>query len=208
MEFERFSPACERNKDAIWSVMANAFAQATRILEVGSGSGQHAFAFSARLIAEKAPEPISWQPTELPSSLPSLSSNLARAKAPCRPAVILDVAQPYSNSGLPEQYYDGFFTANTLHIMSLAHVHSLFTLLGEALKPGANAVIYGPFKYQGGYTSDSNAEFDQWLKARDPRSGIRDIEQVCELAQAVGLELEQDHPMPANNQCLHFVKAR
>ena len=102
---------------------------------------------------------------------------------------------------------DAVFTANTLHIMSWPDVQCMFERLSNYLIPSAQICIYGPFNYQGNYTSDSNARFDQWLKDRNPLSGIRDFEAVVELAETQGLSLVDDHAMPANNRLLVFIKA-
>lgn len=102
----------------------------------------------------------------------------------------------------PCERIDALFTANTLHIMSLKQVQILFERLGEYLNTQASICIYGPFNYNGAYTSDSNARFDEWLKNRDALSGIKDFEEIMVLATAIGLELQADHAMPANNRLL------
>ena len=97
---------------------------------------------------------------------------------------------------------EAVYAANCVHIMSWGHVVKMFQGLDKALKPGGHLVLYGPFKYKGDFTSDSNARFEQWLKGNDPQSGIRDFEKVDALAKEIGLSLLADHNMPANNQCL------
>jgi hypothetical protein len=98
------------------------------------------------------------------------------------------------------------FTANTLHIMSWPEVAALFRGLGGALAPGGVFCVYGPFRYAGRYTSDSNREFDQMLRERDPGSGLRDMEDITALAAQYGLHLEADHDLPANNRLVVFTK--
>jgi hypothetical protein len=101
---------------------------------------------------------------------------------------------------------DGLYTANTLHIISWPLVVKFFEGIAKNLSAQAKVCIYGPFKYQGEFTSESNANFDQWLKERDLNSGIRDIEAILLLANSAGLNLINDHVMPANNQLLVFSK--
>ena len=102
--------------------------------------------------------------------------------------------------------YDGVFTANTLHIMSAQEVERLFQLLTEVTEKESNLVIYGPFNYNGNFTSASNASFDQQLKMNNPASGIRDFEWIQSLANSADFKLQKDYEMPANNRCLHFRK--
>jgi cyclopropane fatty-acyl-phospholipid synthase-like methyltransferase len=117
------------------------------------------------------------------------------------PPIILDVDGPW-----PTQRYNAVFTANTLHIMGWDSVQAFFRGVGQVLVPRGSLVVYGPFNYEGRYTSDSNREFDGWLKARDPQSAIRDFEAVDALAREQGLLLIDDVAMPANNRCLVWRK--
>ncbi len=188
-----FSEACERNKGPILQVLREAFAGLREVLEVGSGTGQHAVWFARHL-----PD-LAWQPSELAGELAPLRARL-RAEAPAnvRAPLALDVARrPWT-----AQTFDAVFSANTLHIMSAAHVEQFFLGVGEVLVPGGVLCVYGPFRYGGEFTTPSNAKFDQWLKNRDPLSGVRDFEAVDALASAQGLSLVADHAMPANNQAL------
>jgi cyclopropane fatty-acyl-phospholipid synthase-like methyltransferase len=119
-----------------------------------------------------------------------------------RPPLPLDV----SRDPWPEQEYDGIFSANTVHIMGWDAVQDLFTGVGRVLAPQGRFCLYGPFNYQGRFTSESNARFDQWLKARDPRSGVRNFEDLDRLASEAGMSLLRDHAMPANNRTLVWAK--
>jgi len=101
---------------------------------------------------------------------------------------------------------DAVFTSNTLHIIDTASVENFFLGAGRCLAAGGLLLIYGPFKYGGEFTTQSNASFDGWLKERDPRSGLRDFEWVDELASAQDLLLLEDNAMPANNQLLVWRK--
>ena len=188
-----FSPACERNREPILAVLRTQFANRHAVLEIGSGSGQHAVHFAAAMPW------LTWQCSDVVDNLPGIEAWLDDARLPNTPAPIaLDVTRgPW-----PSHTYDALFTANTLHIMEWDAVRALFTALSSVLARGATVVAYGPFNDDGGYTSASNREFDAWLKARDPRSGIRDFAAVDALARAAGLDFVDDLAMPANNRCL------
>lgn len=192
-----FSDACERNKDPILGVLREAFAQRRRVIEVGAGTGQHAVHFARHL------PHLHWQPTDCAEYLPGLAARVA-AEGPANLAlpVELDVLQ----ADWPALRGDAVFSANTLHIMSWPAVLALFAGLPRLLEPGGVLAIYGPFRYAGRFTTESNAAFDAMLRERDPLSGIRDFEAVDALAAAAGLRLVADHPMPANNQLLVWGK--
>lgn len=198
------SPACERNKQPILDVIAAAFASARCVLEIGSGTGQHAVFFAAAL------PHLVWQASDRAEWLPGLRARIAREGAGRLPPPIeLDVmADPWplpADDALPP--VDAVFTANTLHIMSWPAVEAFFRGVGQVLAAGNAArrrmlAIYGPFRYRGAFTTPSNAAFDTTLRQRDPASAIRDFEKVNALAAAQGLVLQADHAMPANNQLL------
>jgi cyclopropane fatty-acyl-phospholipid synthase-like methyltransferase len=191
------SAACERNKDPILEVLRVRFADRAQVLEIGSGTGQHAVHF-ARTLAH-----LTWHPTEQLAYLAGLAERVKLEGPPnLRPPTVLDVRQ----SIWPVRSVDAMFTANTLHIMSWAEVMSLFHGIGTVLSPGGVLCIYGPFRYEGRYTSDSNREFDLMLQERDPDSGLRDMQAVTALAQQYGLRLVADHDLPANNRLVVFTK--
>jgi SAM-dependent methyltransferase len=192
-----FSEACERNKEPILEVLRARFAGRAQVLEVGSGTGQHAVHF-ARALGN-----LSWHPTEQLAYLADLTARV-KLEGPVnlRQPTLLDVRQAI----WPVHHVDAMFTANTLHIMSWACVMSLYRGAGAVLAPGGVFCVYGPFRYEGRYTSDSNREFDRMLQERDPLSGLRDIHAVTSLAEEYGLRLDADHDLPANNRLLVFVK--
>ena len=192
-----FSAACERNKDPILEVLRVRLAARAQVLEVGSGTGQHAVHFSRALTH------LVWHPTEQLAYLADLAERV-KLEGPhnLRVPTLLDVRQAV----WPLRAVDAVFTANTLHIMSWDEVMALFRGIGTVLAPGGALCIYGPFRYQGRYTSDSNREFDRMLQERDPHSGIRDIDAVSSLAGQYGMELDADHDLPANNRLLIFSK--
>lgn len=192
-----FSEACERNKEPILAVLREAFASARDVLEIGSGTGQHAVYFAAHL------PHLAWQPSDLPANHPGIRAWIADAKLPnLRPPLALDVHAP----DWPVRSVDAVFSANTAHIMAWDGVVAMFAGVGRVLAPDGTFVLYGPFKYGGEHTSPSNARFDVSLRSRDPSSGIRDFESVDALAREGGLALEHDHPMPANNRTLVWRK--
>jgi SAM-dependent methyltransferase len=192
-----FSAACERNKDPILEVLRNRLAGRSQVLEIGSGTGQHAAHFARAL------EHLIWHPTEQLAYLADLAERVKlEGSHNLRAPTLLDVRQAV----WPVRSVDAVFTANTLHIMSWAEVTALFRGVGNVLAPGGVLCIYGPFRYAGRYTSDSNQEFDRMLQERDAQSGLRDLQAITPLAGQYGLRLEADHDLPANNRLLIYTK--
>ena len=192
-----FSEACERNKAPILDVLRSAFAGRTQVLEIGSGTGQHAVHFAAHLTH------LTWHPTEQLAYLADLDARVKlEGSRNLRPPTVLDVNQ----SVWPLRTADAIFTANTLHIMSWVEVRLMYRGLDAVLSPGGILCVYGPFRYDGRYTSNSNQDFDRMLQERDPKSGLRDINALTALAAQYGLRLRADHDLPANNRLLEFVR--
>ncbi|MBL8380844.1 MAG: DUF938 domain-containing protein [Burkholderiales bacterium] len=192
------APACERNRDPILAVLRDHFGAVRRVLEVGSGTGQHAVHFAAAL------PHLTWQCSERAEHLAGIRLWLDDAALGNTPApLVLDV-----NGVWPAARFDAVFTANTLHIMAWQEVEAFFSALPAILSDQALLVVYGPFNYGGRFTSDSNAEFDLWLKARGAHQGIRDFEAVDTLARGCGLRLVEDRAMPSNNRALVWRAGR
>ncbi len=192
-----FSESCVQNRAPILAVLRDVFADRSHVLEIGSGTGQHAVDFGAEL------PHLRWQTADVPHYHPGIHAWLDEAALPnVLPPIALDVNQTAWRSGR----YDAVFSANTLHIMSWPEVEQFFEGVGTVLAPGGVLTVYGPFNYHGAYTSESNARFDAWLKTRDPASGVRDFEAIETLARAQGLVLQQDVAMPANNRTLVWRK--
>ncbi len=193
-----FSPSSERNKDPILEKLKTHLQNSSSVLEIGSGSGQHAIHFTKHL------KHLDWQCSELPDFLNALNDNISSfSEHRFTKAIALNVTDETAWRSLSS--IDCLYTANTLHIMSWQSVIALFNNLKHL--PNLNTLaIYGPFKYQGKFTSASNQEFDLWLKARDKNSGIRNIEDIEKVAQKAGFSLQVDHTMPANNQLLIWKK--
>jgi len=188
-----FSQAAENNKVVICDRLCEILTPCRRLLEIGSGTGQHAVYMAPRL------PHLVWQTSELAENLDIVHSRLeAEGADNIRSPIDLDV----SSNPWPVSACDAIYSANTVHIMSWAHVEHLFHGVGEILEINGFLCLYGPYKYNGEFTTPSNQRFDQWLKNNDPASGIRDFEAVDELAQNQGLFLREDFTMPANNQLL------
>jgi cyclopropane fatty-acyl-phospholipid synthase-like methyltransferase len=193
-----FSPSCERNRAPILEVLRQHFADRRRVLEIGSGTGQHAAYFAAQL------PHLAWQASDRAQNLPGIRQWLDDAGLPNTPPPLeLDVDGEW-----PHAVFDAVFTANTLHIMGWPQVQRLFGRLPDVMAPGAVMLAYGPFNRDGCFTSDSNARFDASLKMRDPAMGIRDAAAVDALAARAGLVLTGEVAMPANNKCRIWRRAR
>lgn len=188
-----FAESCEENKQPILEVLIKEFADTRHVLEIGSGTGQHAVFFSRAL------PHLTWQTSDVSDNHTGIQLWLDDDGADnARSPLHLDVTQ----DNWPDQNFDGIFSANTVHIMSWPEVENMFTGIGRVLSHGGRFCLYGPFNYDGQYTSESNANFDRWLKARDPKSGIRDVADLDQLAEKAGLKLVRDYEMPANNRIL------
>lgn len=193
-----FAPSCERNQSVILDVLKNIISPTDKhLLEIGSGTGQHAV-----FMAENFPI-LQWHTADLLENHVGINMWLDKAQQRnISPPIIYQSGK----SDFPNIDVDIVFTANTLHIMSWQNVKALIKQLGENLKQGAQLVIYGPFNYNDKFTSESNAQFDVWLKQKQAYSGIRNFEKIVELMELSGLQLLKDSQMPANNRILHFIK--
>lgn len=195
IENKPHSAACERNREPILALLREVFADRRKVLEIGSGTGQHAVHFAAAMPW------LQWQCSDRAENLPGIRAwceEAALTNLP--PALQLDVAA----DAWPVEKFDAIFSANTLHIMSWAEVELLFAGIARVLAAAGVVAIYGPFNIDGRFTSASNAAFDRSLKLAVPHRGIRDREAVEALAARHGLRLRADHAMPANNRTLVF----
>ena len=194
-----FSSASERNRIPIINLLRPLFAEVESVLEIGSGTGQHAVFFGVQM------PHLTWQTSDLAENHPAIGMWVEEAALS---NVLLPlVLNVDADQWLVEQV-DAVFTANTLHIMSWSNVEKLFAGVARTLHANGLFCAYGPFSYEGRHTSESNARFDLSLRGQNPRSGIRDFAQVCELAAGISLSLQDDHAMPANNRLLVFRKDR
>jgi hypothetical protein len=193
-----YSAACERNRAPILAVLRTVFARATRVLEIGSGTGQHAVYFGAAL------PHLVWQCSDRAQHLPGIRAWLDEARLDnVPPPLELEV----NEAVWPQRAHDAAFSANTAHIMSWAEVERMYAGLAQALEARAPFCLYGPFHIGGQPTSESNARFDAMLRVEAAHMGVRDLEAVCELARRSGFDFEADHALPANNRLLVFRRA-
>ncbi|WP_435950402.1 DUF938 domain-containing protein [Psychrobacter sp. DM8] len=197
-----FSQACENNKDVILKVLQVELQGYTRVLEIGSGTGQHSVYFAPNL-----PHLI-WQTSDVVSNHSYIKAwhdayPTTNLRAPLAFDLTCDSIPLTDNV---RDSYDAVFTANTFHIISWSLVQTLIELVGSALPMNGKLIVYGPFNEDGRYTSESNQRFDLSLKQRDAASGIRDKEDVLTLAKKHDLQLSTQYDMPANNQILVFQK--
>ena len=193
-----YSQAAENNKAPIANIMGKYLPPDASVLEIGSGAGQHALHMSHAFPG------ITWLPSEREAVVPLLRANLALYESNnIQPPLMLDL-NDFTWSGDP---VDAVYAANVMHIVSESLGERLVQAAAAALKSSGLLMLYGPYKYNGQFTTESNAAFDQWLKDRDPASGVRDFETVIATAQGSGLTLAQDYAMPANNQMLIFERA-
>ena len=192
-----FCQACENNKDAILEVLKHAFANCQRVLEIGSGTGQHAVHFAPDL------PHLTWQPSDRALHLHGIEAWLAAYPAENLPGPIpLDV----DDKEWPNNF-DAVFSANTAHIMPWEQVERMFDMVGSNLQNYGLFALYGPFNYGGKFTSEGNFNFDKSLRQQNPSQGIRDFEALNSLALNTGLILLEDHGMPANNRLLVWEKS-
>ncbi len=188
-----YAESCDQNADPIFAVIAPLLQKHHSLLEIGSGTGQHAVNFAARL------PHLTWQTSDLPENHAGIRLWLEEANLPnILPPIALDTR----SESWPGIAADSVFSANTAHIMHWQDVQGMFRGIGRLLPPGGLFLLYGPFNYQGQYTSASNERFDQWLQQRDPLSGIRNFEDLDKLATKAGMQLQNDYAMPANNRIL------
>lgn len=193
-----YAASCDENREPILAVLNELLHDRHVLLEIGSGTGQHAVYFG-----EQFPQLI-WQTSDQLEYHAGIKAWLQDAKLPnVLTPVLLDVCQAI----WPELTVDTVFSANTLHIMSWEAVQACFTGVGRLLPSNGLFIVYGPFNYAGQFTSASNARFDQWLKQRDPESGVRNFEDLNRLAASTGLELQADYEMPVNNRILVWRKS-
>ncbi len=192
-----YAESCDQNRLPILEVLERELAGRRRLLEIGSGTGQHAVFFGARF-----PE-LLWQTSDVAAAHAGIHAWLDEARLD---NVLAPLALDVCADDWPRQGYDAVFSANTAHIMAWPQVECLFAGVGGVLEAGGVFCLYGPFNYGGRYTSDSNAQFDRWLKARDPLSGIRDFEALCALAESAGMVFRKDYDMPANNRTLVWTR--
>ena len=192
------SPAAERNRQPILEVLKSEFEKVVNVLEIGSGTGQHAVHFAAAMPW------LEWQTSDLSESHAGINAWIDEfGGSNLRRPLLLDVLE----AGSTPQSYDAVFSANTAHIMCIEAVSAMFSLVGGLLSPGGPFCLYGPFNQGGEFSSESNRQFDQSLRSRDAAMGIRDLEQLDAFARAAGLVRDRIYAMPANNNLVVWCNA-
>ena len=192
-----YAESCDQNRDPILAVLSPLFAESSSVLEIGSGTGQHAVYFSLKM------PHLNWYASDTAEHHEGIRMWLQESRLPnLSGPLLLDVRQEC----WPELEVDAVFSANTAHIMHPGEVEAMVIGVGRLLPAGGLFALYGPFNYGGSYTSESNARFDQWLKSRDPNSAIRDFEALNRLAEKAGMSLLEDFEMPVNNRLLAWRK--
>ncbi len=191
--------SCIENQRPILTVLRQLLPGRTTLLEIGSGTGQHAVYFAPQFPA------LQWQTSDREENHTAIHAWLADEGATnILPPHTLDVLQPWP---IESQSFDAVFSANTAHIMSWQAVEAMFTGVAKILNEDGLFILYGPFNYKGRYSTEGNARFDSWLRQRDPLSGIRDVEAMHQCAAAHGLQPYRDFAMPANNRLLVWRKS-
>ena len=191
------APSALRNQDAILDVISDEFENFKEVLEIGSGTGQHAVFFASQMSW------LNWQTSDLAENHGGINAwledaNLDNVKSP----LVLDVTEPLQTN----DKYDAVFSANTAHIMSIAAVECMFSVVGQSLIEDGKFCLYGPFNQNGDFSSDSNREFDANLKSQDSAMGIRDLEVLDGFAESNGLHRATLYAMPANNMIAIWIK--
>jgi cyclopropane fatty-acyl-phospholipid synthase-like methyltransferase len=192
-----YSPSVARNREPILEILKQYLGADDRVLEIGSGTGEHAVFFAEAL------KDLHWITSDIPKNHAMITEWLkfAQLKNIHGPEKLV-----IGKDDFPQKPFTHVFTANTLHIMSWKECKSLFKLVGKRLREGSVVFFYGPFNYDGKYTSEGNERFDQSLKERDEKSGIRGFEDVTNGMKKAGFKLLKDHEMPANNRLLIYER--
>lgn len=192
-----YAESCDQNRDPILTVIEPLLQECQSLLEIGSGTGQHAIFFGAQM------PHLQWHTSDRRDNHGGIRLWLDEAALPnVHGPIELDVLR----SSWPAISVDAVFSANTTHIMHWSDVEAMFAGIGQVLRSGGVFLLYGPFSFAGRHTSDSNAQFDLRLKGRDPMSGVRDFDDLDRLAAMAGLEFRHNYEMPVNNRVLHWQK--
>jgi len=196
-----FAPACERNQGPILDVLKSYLTEGdVKVLELGSGTGQHAVYF-AQFLAN-----VTWQPSELVENLAGINAWLSEyPRANVLAPVALDVSSPIDPLHHPASV-DAVFTANTLHYVSETIARGFIRVASHRLAPGGRFIVYGPFNDAGRFTSEGNAGLDRWLKHRNPESGLKDVQWLTRASSEFGFDVHKQHDLPANNLLLIYEK--
>lgn len=192
-----YAESCVENGPPILEVLRRLLPGSAHVLEIGSGTGQHAVMFAGALGS------LSWQPSDRSEMHPGMLMWIEEAGLP---SLLSPLALDVLEDAWPIEGFDAVFSANTAHIMPKSAVMAMFAGVAKLLPEGAPFLLYGPFMYNGRHTSESNARFDLWLKSVEPCRGVRDVTWLQEMAEPLGMRLDEDVAMPANNRILVWRK--
>lgn len=193
-----FAEYAARNAAPILEILKREFRDASSVIEIGSGTGQHAVVFAATL------DHLRWQTSDLDENHAGIRAWIESAQLPnVEPPLSVDVL----DASLEDESFDAAFSSNTAHIMGVDAVERMFALVGSALRVGGVFCLYGPFRTGGEFNTPSNAAFDQSLRQRDPVMGIREIEMLDEFAAAAGMRRARFYAVPSNNNVAVYEKA-
>ena len=191
-----FAESAARNAEPILEILRQEFRESTDVLEIGSGTGQHAVYFAASL------DHLQWQTSDLEENHSTIRAWITDARLPnVREPISLDVTTADLSSS-----YDAVYSANTAHIMSIDEVARMFALAARVLRPDGVFCLYGPFRRFGEFNTESNARFDASLRARDPSMGIRDLEELDAMGAMNGLHRQSLYAVPSNNSVAVWQK--
>ncbi len=197
MPDRHFAAAAQRNASPLLEILRHDFVGRRKVLEIGSGTGQHAVVFADQLAH------LEWQPSDVAENCPGIRAWIADSQlGNVLPPLELDVR--YDDAG--DARFDAAFSANTAHIMGIEAVEKMFDVLGKALEPGALFCLYGPFRIDGEFNTPSNAAFDASLRQRHASMGIRDLEMLDTFARDNGMQRDRLYAMPANNHAVLWRK--
>ncbi|MGB5220944.1 MAG: DUF938 domain-containing protein [Polyangiales bacterium] len=194
-----FAPAAERNREPILEVLRRVLPASGTVLEIASGTGQHAVFFSERL-----PQ-LRWQPSD--PAADALRSIRAWVSEEARENLLAPIDLDVRSKPWPVARADAMLCINMIHVSPWEASEALFEGAQRLLSADAPLVTYGPYRVHGEHTAPSNAAFDQSLRSRNPRWGVRDIDELSELATRTDFTLEESVLMPANNMTLVWRRA-
>lgn len=194
-----FASAAERNSAPILEILRHEFKQCRSVLEIGSGTGQHAVTFAAEL-----PD-LTWQTSDLVETHGWIRANIAASGVK---NILSPITLDVRAAAELVQMFDAVYSCNTAHIMSYTAVQKMILLIGQVLNPGGVFCYYGPFRRHGGFNTPSNAAFHETLQSRDAEMGIRDLEDVDTFLRECAVDRQRIYAMPANNYLVVWRKRR
>jgi cyclopropane fatty-acyl-phospholipid synthase-like methyltransferase len=192
-----YSEAAERNKKPILDQLKQYLKSDDKVIEIGSGTGQHACCFTQSIPG------LVWQCSDLKDNLSSLKQVISQQNSE---QLLMPIECDVRSYQWDQKQYDAVYSANALHIMSWDAAQVFLSNVNHALKSRGLLILYGPYAYANQPLCKSNQNFDRFLKERDPKSGIRSFDEVKALSEKAGFVCEHDIEMPANNRLIIWSK--